>query len=76
MIPRYRFIVRLYSSRKPTFHKANANANANANTVRTTSSPSKSRNRGKSLILVGTLAFITSVISINYQKTKPIEFLE
>ncbi|CAI4045376.1 hypothetical protein N7582_003506 [Saccharomyces uvarum] len=72
MIPRYRFIVRFYSTRKPTFH----NANANANVVRSTNGPSKGRHRGKSLILVGTLALVTSVISINYQKTKPIEYLE
>ncbi|CAI4046358.1 hypothetical protein SUVZ_11G1880 [Saccharomyces uvarum] len=71
MIPRYRFIVRLYSSRKPTFHNAKANANANA-----VLSTSKGRHRGKSLILVGTLALVTSVISVNYHKTKPIEYLE
>ncbi|CAI4034734.1 hypothetical protein SMKI_11G1840 [Saccharomyces mikatae IFO 1815] len=78
MNPRFRFILRYYSSKKPTFHVTppESIANANANAVRTSNSPGKSKHKGKLLILVGSLALVTSVISVNYQKNKPIEFLE
>ncbi|CAI4044953.1 hypothetical protein SKDZ_11G1820 [Saccharomyces kudriavzevii ZP591] len=75
MKPRFGFIVRFYSSKRLTFHSI-APPKVNASTVHTTSSPSKGKHRGKSLILVGTLALVTSVISVNYQKNKPVEFLE
>ncbi|QHS74568.1 Min9p SPAR_K01850 [Saccharomyces paradoxus] len=75
MNPRYRFILRFYSSKRPTFHNL-APPKTNVNELRTSNSQNKGKHKGKLLVLVGTLALVTSVISVNYQKNKPVEFLE
>ncbi|AJS32906.1 AMM_1a_G0033090.mRNA.1.CDS.1 [Saccharomyces cerevisiae] len=75
MNPRYRFILRFYSSKKPTFHNT-APSKTNVNVPRANKSQSKGKHKGKLLVLVGTLALVTSVVSVNYQKNEPVEFLE